>query len=511
MQFMAQIPKLVLTMYLLGPVAAALAECGPIRPNTHQTNVDHGLDRYDELVIEVLNSIELLPGAAIGIVDENGLIYAKGFGVSEMRDCTPISSETGFYLLSTTKSFTGMLAAILQDKGIVKLDQSLSDYFPNLRMPAPLNPAQITLRQLLTHGKPFSNGALNFRPTIPANIDTAQSLYILSRYSTPEPPGFEYSNTGYTLASIIIDQASGRSWRELIGEEIFDPLEMTNSTAYMEVAQQRDFAPRYSIDKHRGLYRVPNKLEAQMHAAGGIVSTVGDLSRWLMVNLNEGRLHGRQVIPAAVVRQAHAPQIQFDWKYQQFRRYAYGLGVHHADYDGDLLIHHFGGAIHVSFMPKHHLGVIVLTNNVVAGGILTHRLAALTYDFLLKKPRLDERRMQARSEIGRSLDGLLASWEQQRQRALSRANENDPRIDEHQIAGVFHSDRLGSMEITIEQKRIQLRYGVVQTALHRLDGDTFTALFDDVDNGVPQVLDFVSGPSGIYLDWDGRKFQKQDL
>ena len=138
--------------------------------------------------------------------------------------------------------------------------------------------------------------------------------------------------------------------------QLFHPVGMTTTTAYIERARGGEFAYPYTVNRAGEYERAPVKVEAQMHAAGGMASSVQDLLRWVRLNLSGGQLDGKQVIPAHVVRQVHAPQIQFDWTFYKFRRYAYGLGVHNSDYEGDLLIHHFGGPIHVSFMPEHDLG-----------------------------------------------------------------------------------------------------------------------------------------------------------
>lgn len=499
-----------LLLLFTAKASTALENCGPILPNPDPANINEFDDEfYTRLVTDILNEFELLPGTAIGIVKGDQLIYAQGFGFANLETCSPVTPETGFYLLSTTKSFTGMVGAILQEEGALQLEQTLEDFFPGLEMPVPLNPGQITIRQLLTHGKPFSNGGLNFRATIPGEMDKETVLFVLSNYSTPKPPTFEYSNTGYNLAGLIYEEATGKTWRNLIEEKIFQPLGMTSSTAYIEKALTRDFAQRYSINKEQGLFVVPNKLEAQMHPAGGTVSTVSDLSRWVITNLNDGRLEGEQVLPKSVVRQALAPQIQYNWQYYKFRRFAYGFGVHNADYEGDLLIHHFGGAIHVSFMPEHDLGVIILTNNVVAGGILSHRIAALTYDYLLGKDDFEARVKQERADAHNSVERVLGGWAERKQKVLERANPDDPTIDVAKITGSYSNDRLGVIQIYQEAGKPMMRYGVAIANLERLDGNSFTTLFDELDQGVPQVFDFRVEEENQVLDWDGRIFVKQ--
>jgi CubicO group peptidase (beta-lactamase class C family) len=121
-----------------------------------------------------------------------------------------------------------------------------------------------------------------------------------------------------------------------------------------------------------------------MHAAGGMVATAPDLGRYLRAVMNEGRLNGEQVLPAGAVREALAPQIRLDSRYGSFSRVAYGFGWHHGDYRGDRQMHHFGGFsgyfCHMSFMPEHNVGVVVLANGAT---VVPQDIAEHIYDLVL--------------------------------------------------------------------------------------------------------------------------------
>lgn len=490
-------------------VVLADMPCGPISANPDPANIDELGRGYTEFIESFLNSVGLSPGTTVGIVRDGRPVYAMGFGVGNIEQCNPVGPKTGFYLLSTTKSFTGMLGALLQEDGVLGLDDPITKYFPEFALPPPLNAGQVNLRQLLTHGKPFSNGGENFLRSIYGEMGREEELRILSEFSVPKPPTFEYSNTGYYFAGLIYEEVTGKTWRELLRTRVLEPLKMTSTTPWIAEAEKGDFADRHSVSRDKGIYRVPNKSEAQMHPAGGLVSNIPDLSRWVMVNLSLGELDGEQVFPAAAIRQALSPLIQFEWTYYKFRRYAYGLGVHHSDYEGDWLIHHFGGAIHVSFMPDHNLGVIVLSNNVVAGAIATHRIAALTYDYLLGKEDFQDRVDRELHDAIESRKRVLDSWEKQKKEALSRKNPEDPVFTEAQLLGTYSSPRLLDFVIYQESDQLRLRYGAATAPLTRLDGNSFLTLFDDIDQGVPQVFDFRQQGSDWVLDWDGRVFLRQ--
>jgi len=124
-----------------------------------------------------------------------------------------------------------------------------------------------------------------------------------------------------------------------------------------------------------------------MHAAGGMLSSVRDLSRWLLVNLSDGVLDGRRVFPREAMREVHAPQIGLDRRFGRLRRFAYGLGWYFGEDDGEIVVHHFGGysgaQAHVSFIPDRGIGVAVVSNT---DSRLPHLIVELIYDTLRGRP-----------------------------------------------------------------------------------------------------------------------------
>lgn len=204
-----------------------------------------------------------------------------------------------------------MTAALLHEEDALELDGALPDFIPEARAPAPINLAQTSLRDLLNHRPGFSNGAINFRSYLPANLDEAALLHALQHHSRPLEIDFRYSNVGYVVAAAAMERRTGVSWRELLEQRIFAPLGMSSSTTSIERAVGGEFA----LGLDGGFERAMVKVEDQMHAAGGTCSSVVDLLRWLEANLERGVIDGEPVLPPGVVRQAQAPQIQYDWQY----------------------------------------------------------------------------------------------------------------------------------------------------------------------------------------------------
>ena len=460
--------------------------------------------RVDEVITEALRGIEVTPGIAVGIVENDELVYARGFGRRDLESCEPITQRTRFYLLSVTKSFFGMGAALLHEEGAIHLDTPLSQAFEGLAMQSPINPDQTSLRDLLTHRAGFWSGGINYRSAAPGNLTDDQLIDLLRTHARPAPIEFRYSNMGYLIAGAAIEKLTGIGWRDLLETKVFEPAEMTDTTTSIDRASVADFARPYARRPSGGFDPRPVKRQAQMHAAGGAASNVLDLARWIRINLRTGRLGARPVYPARAVRQAHAPQIQYDWKFGPYHRYAYGLGIHNAELDGELTLHHFGGPIHVSFQPDRDRGVVVLSAGTDSTRFV-HELAALLYDLLdgrdpaTLSDHFDETRigLEERLDARRELRAELKA----RRRPLAR--------DAGFYAGSYRSDRLGDIVLSVRDGSVHLRYGVIEQDLVPLERDTFEADLMP-GGGSVDVLEFRLDEVGEALFWGERRFDRLD-
>ncbi|MFK7845376.1 MAG: serine hydrolase, partial [Rhodothermales bacterium] len=476
--------------------------CAPIAASNEGTATGE-TDAFDTQIAGFLNEVNAVAGLAISVVHHDRVIYARGFGYQELEKCTPVTPDTRFYLKSTTKSFLGVLAAQLHEEGVIELDAPITEYLPNLAPPG-VNAAQLTIRHHLTHGIPYFDGGLNFKS---AFIGMEESAYIphVNTYSRAKDTRFQYSNFGPIIAAHAIGKAAKSNWRALIENKVFAPLGMHNSFTYMSKAINGPMATAYVFNQQGNLEATQTKVDAQMHAAGGSVSTVDDLSRWLIASLNDGKLGGQQALAASAFQQAHARQINMDWTYYKFRRFAHGFGHYSADYEGDLLMHHFGGETHVSFMPEHNIGIAVLSNQMQGGALTTHRIAALIYDILLEKENMEGRWMEAKKEIMDAVSNMPARQLSHIEQLKESVSDSGPKIDPSRLAGRYNNERIGDISITLDTNQIRMRYGVLDGTLEHIEGNAYIARF--MPWGGEAVLfrfnqDIVS--KEISIDWGGR-------
>jgi CubicO group peptidase (beta-lactamase class C family) len=442
------------------------------------------------------------PGLSVAVIDGDRVVHTGAFGLRDVEANAPVTPETLFYIASSTKPFTAAAVRLLAEDGKLDLDAPLTKSIPRLKLAPPLDASRISLRDLLAHRPGFANGAVNFRTSFPGNMDREAMFHAFETSSTPGPIEFGYSNTSYILASLAIEEAAGRPWHEVLATRIFAPLQMRSTFAVIPPATL-PVAAGYVDEAHARFRRYAAKDARTMHAAGGMFSTAADLAKWMIEQMTGGRVFSRRVI-----RDLHAPQISLSRKYRNIDRHAYALGWYHGTYEGDadLLVHHFGGFngfhAHLSFMPEHRIGVVVLSNG---GGETADLLASFIYD-----------RMRGKKDLAAKYDTALARLRDdavkrraEQEKAAARKHERRPLArPASAYAGQYTSDRLGTIVVREREGRLFAELGLIGNELLVEQGDAF--VIDWLDDTTLQPVRFTFDEQGraTELDWDGRKFRK---
>ncbi len=428
---------------------------------------------FDPFLQEIFD-VGVAPGMAVAVVQGDELVYARGFGFAEVEAGRPVTPETLFYVASTSKSFTALAAALLAERGDLDLEAPLSTHLPALRMTPPLSADSITLRDLLTHTHGIdAGGPVTIRTAFTGEFTNDLLVEILSTYG-PASSGraFRYGNLGYNIAGLAMDATLGESWKEVLQREVFDPLGMTSTTAYRSKADAGRLAMPYGTDPG-GLVRRPYaKDDANMHAAGGHLSTVLDLAKYLEAHLNAGRVDGRQVLPEAAIAETHRPQADQDRTFGPFHRHAWGLGWDIGTYDGDTLLSRFGGFngfhSHLSFMPRHRIGVAVQVNEA-GGALLANAVAAYIYDRLRDVPEIDVRARELVEDVQSGARRRLEAITADRERRAARPQTLPHPLDAY--TGVFESEAFGRMEWQLVEGKLRVKMGVAESDVEVYRGD----------------------------------------
>lgn len=465
-------------------------------------------DSIERFLRRVVAEIPNIPGMSVAVVRGGEPVFVGAAGYRDVEAKLPATAETPYYIASSTKSFTGMAAAMLADQGRLDLDAPITRYIPELRLPAPLAADSVTMRKLLTHTIQFVNRPVVWRTAYSGEHSPAVLIELLA-HSEPRDPGFQYDNLGYVIASLVLQRVTGEPWQRSLDRLLFDPLGMGHTSAYMSEAQAWEPAAPYQWGERISQL----KTDETMHAAGGMVTSASDLARWLEAQLTQGRLDGRQVIPAPAVREAHRMQATLSARFGPYPRFGYGFGWYWSTWEGDTLLHHFGGyagaRAHVSFMPQHGIGVAVLLNSSSANAAAADLVANYAYDVLLGKPA-QEREAKYDSILAQAKGDLARAAERREQELVAIAARPStltrPKAD---YAGVYRSPVLG--ELTIRESRDTLVVSIGQLTSTAGNFTEPNSIRVQLDPSSGQVIRFQLTDGGVTgLNFAGFDFVRVD-
>lgn len=466
------------TGLLVAQAAIVLAACGGAggAPAGRQdTELAVAMDRF---VDRAVTDLAIMPGVAVAVVRDTQIVYERGFGYRDVERKLPVTAGTVFYIASTAKSFMGVLAAILEDEGWWRLDDPIAAHVPDLRLRTTLSEDELTLRRLLTHRSGVDQTGFTFRTAYSGQYTRADLIRVLGR-SAAIDTSFVYSNLGSGLVGIAIGDVTGEDFRDVARQKLFAPLGMEHTSWHVSDGLYWEMAAPYATTS-TGYERIPFlKEDATMAGAGGMLTTVRDLARWVEVHLNHGRLNDRQVIPEAVIRAAQRSWTPVDREFYEYHRHGYGLGLYHARYEGDLLLHHFGSfpgwRSHFSFMPEHGIGVVVLGNERRVGVFLPDLIANYAYDLLLNKGGLEAKYDSAFAELRAGADRILAEDDRE---ADPAARHPITAADAARFTGSYASEMLGTITVWLLGDTLRAATGRLTSPLLPTGEDaTFLAEF----------------------------------
>jgi CubicO group peptidase (beta-lactamase class C family) len=353
--------SLFLRMMLLFVVLVISTSCCM---GSDKLQTEHGLkavnfSQLDETVLDELKE-KNVPGAALAIVKDKEIIYSKGYGVADLETNCSVTPNTLFRIASTTKIFTALSLLSLNAEGRVDLDVPVGRYIPGLT-PALSN---VTGRQLLSHTGGLVNGGENYGRHDESGLAESIRSWNDSIQFTKPGEVYSYSNRGFALAGLLIQEASGKPYADQIQMSILTPLRMNRSTFRPTEAMTYPFSQGY-IENEAGKLEVIRPVEdsATYWPAGFLFSSTNDLSQLAIAFLNNGSIEGNSVLDAASIREMETPHADIP-SYPDNRSYGYGMMIH--DYRGMRVMEHSGDidgfACRFMMVPDQHFAVIVLSN-----------------------------------------------------------------------------------------------------------------------------------------------------
>ena len=359
-----RIVPLVLAVLAILTTAPPIFAADASSPLAQRPEAAAALEVFDTWVDWTVRNREQ-PAASIGIVYDQELVFAKGYGFADVAKKVPATPATAYRIASISKTFTAHAILQLRDAGKLQLDDPITKWIPELKL-AKIDPQSpvITIRQLLSHtgGIPREVDGTYWNDM---NFPTREAMLpVLNRMGVALPPETEwkYSNVALGLAGYIVEAASGEPYPEYVANHILGPLGMNGT----RVIPPRDM-PTLAVGYGRRMAGKPRRLEPffsgnYMLAASNLASTVEDLAKYVSLQFRRGPAGGAQILKGTTLAEMQRVQwLQPDWKS------GWGLGWGIARRDDTTRIGH-GGSVpghrtQISFAPKEKFAVIALTNS----------------------------------------------------------------------------------------------------------------------------------------------------
>lgn len=402
-----------------------------------------------------------VPGLAVAIVKDGDVVLAKGYGVRSITEGGAVDENTLFAIASNSKAFTTASLAMLVDDGTLSWDDRVQDWLPWFEMYDPWVSHEMRIQDLLCHRSglgTYSGDLLWYGTTYDAEEVVRRLRYL-------EPAGefrasYGYSNLMFITAGQVLEAAAGEPWADFVQEHILTPLGMDRTvTSTTALAATDNVAIPHGTDAEGVLRPYDWYNWDAMAAAGGIISSVADMTKWIRLQLGHGTVDGRTYFSSSAsttMWTVHNPfRVSSGYRetYPSTHFRGYGLGWSLNDYKGRMVASHGGGYdgmfSRVVLVPDEKLGMVILTNSMT--GIST-ALANTILDAYLGG---DHRDWSATM-----LESFRASEERELQRrhdAITSTLHGGPSLPLDAYTGTYGGPMYGDGTITLEDGHLVLR------------------------------------------------------
>lgn len=300
-----------------------------------------------------------IPGCNIALVKDSEVVWTQGYGYADVASGRALTVDTPMSVQSITKSVTAYGVMRLVEKGLIGLDAPMSQYLKSWRFPhSDYSTENITTRQLLSHtaGMPLGDftNVYSLGETVPSNRDVMTGEAVLMRRPGT---GFSYSNTGYNLLEILIEDVTGQSFSEYIRTEILLPLGIESATFDIDTTPMPYLPTGYNLSgKPVPVYLYPSK------ASGGLFATAHDIARFAVAGMKENL-----VLSVESAKLLYTPQSRKIGIYGLIFN-AYGFGHYIETLPNGMLSFSHGGQgngimTHFQAVPETGDAIVILTNS----------------------------------------------------------------------------------------------------------------------------------------------------
>lgn len=503
--------SVLFTLFFLNFFKIAIAQ--------HPSFIGDSLDQY----IQKGMTDWQIPGLAISIVKDGKVIYSKGFGERNITTHAPVTEHTLFMIASNSKLFTGTAIAQLEYNKRLSLNDKITRYFPDFKMYDSLTTKQVTIRDMLSHrvGTKTFQGDFTFWNGKIGRREIMQKMRLLQP-TVVFRQDFGYCNNCYLTAGEIIPVVTGKPWEVYVYDSLLMPLGMKNTHTLVTGMNQRPNAAKPYTTAFTGkITELPYDQVDNLGPAGSMVSSVHDLSKWLIMQLDSGHYEGKRMLPWNVIQKTRDINIALSSRKNansSSHFTGYGLGLFMTDYLGKQVFWHTGGAFgfvsNTCLVPEEKLGIVILTNN-----------DNQSFFEILRYQILD-------AYLGAAfVDKHLSAYKHFRDTEnakLSRINALDKRVQQMSepslpltaYLGKYMHPLYGNITITKDNRDLMIQFEghrQLSARLQYMDDDEWRLSYSNAAFGIfkvkflthQQKVESIDIPVNDFLEYDPYTFRKQ--
>ena len=314
------------------------------------TQFEEGMDSFN------------IPGATFILMQGDSILHMNGYGIADIETNTPVTSEFSiFRIASISKTFVATAIMQLFEEGKLQLDQDINQYLKTFQIEYKFG-EPITIKHLLTHTAGFD--VRNIGTAVRTEKNVISLAQYLKKRMPPQirPPGeaLTYSNHGYALLGLIVEEVSDLPFDEYVRKRILKPLGMNSSGFKRQPELKNNYVTSY-LQKENLL--IPYELDFSLrYPAGSFNSTASDMGHYISMYLNNGNFHGAQILDSTTIVQMHKTA----FKHFEEAENGWLLGFYEYKWNGLKIVTHGGDiqgfASELMLIPEKNIGLFLCVN-----------------------------------------------------------------------------------------------------------------------------------------------------
>jgi CubicO group peptidase (beta-lactamase class C family) len=322
------------------------------------------LEAFIDGIMAVHLETNHVAGAAIAVVKDGKLFFAKGYGTADLKNKKPVLADrTMFRPGSVSKLFTWTAVMQLYEQGKIDLDADVNSYLKGFKIPATY-PQPITMKHLLSHTPGFEDLGTGMWAKTAKGLTPLGQWLATHMPARVRPPGelTSYSNYGTALAGHIVELIAGMPFEDYIEQNIFKPLGMERSSFRepLPEALAPDMSVAYTFKN--GLFKAEDfELLNGMNPAGSLSACATDMAKFMIAHLQNGQLGDQRILKEETARFMHTRLFAHDPRVA-----GNAHGFWEADFNNLHLIEHGGDTLYfhsqLALIPEKNLGWFVSYN-----------------------------------------------------------------------------------------------------------------------------------------------------